>query len=70
MSAGNSGMTLFTAHRIRNTMPNTGTGTRASPWRRPWRVKYQPTASTAGNSRKTRNSFTTTAVLPTVSDTA
>ena len=46
-------------------MANTGTGTRASPCFMPIRVKYQPTPSTTGSSRNTRNSLTITAVLPT-----
>src|SRR5262245_44250530 len=57
-------------HSTRKTIANTGTGTCASPCRTPRRVKYQPTPSTTGSSRNTRNNLTITAVLPTGSDTA
>ena len=61
---------LFRTHSARKTSAKTGTGTFAAPCSTPLRVNHQPTASTTGSSRKTRKSFTTTAVFPPRSETA
>src|SRR5882762_6739463 len=61
---------LLMTHSATNTSAKTGNGMRAASLATERRANMKPMTRTTGNRRKTRNSFTTTAVLPTVSDTA
>src|SRR6266567_4179902 len=61
---------LLSTHSATNTSAKTGNGMRAASLATERRANMKPMTRTTGNRRKTRNSLTTTAVLPTVSDTA
>src|SRR5262245_41208355 len=69
-SGGMKGATLLSTHNATNTSANTGTGTWATVVATVRRANIQPTARTTGSISSTRNSLTTTAVLPVASDTA
>src|SRR4051794_35725994 len=66
---GNAGATLFNTHSATKTRANMGIGILPAV-ATARRANNQPITSTNGSIKKTRNSFTTTAVLPAVSETA
>src|ERR1700738_1627755 len=68
--AGNAAAILLSPHSATKTSAKTGIGMGVAVVAMVRRANVQPMTRTTGNIKKTRNSLTTTAVLPAVSDTA
>src|SRR5882757_10769663 len=69
-TATHEGAMLFSTQSATKTSAKVGNGIRAASLVTDRRANDHPITSTTGNSRKTRNSFTMTAVLPVGSETA
>src|ERR1700716_2546054 len=68
-TAGNVAARLLSPQRATKTSAKTGIGILVAVVATARRANVQPITRTTGSIRKTRNSLTTTAVLPAVSDT-
>src|SRR5882757_3956393 len=69
-TVGKAGAMLLSTQRPTKTSANTGTGMRAAAVATVRRANHQPMTRTSGSISRTRNNLTTTAVLPTASETA